>query len=304
MKNVLSSTLIATVAIFSISAPTLASGGFNEQNLPFGVDAPVSDHVFAPGSEAVIFSFPSASSTVVGSNGFIDGEQAGFFWSVARGDSVTETFSGPGNATSYTLDVDVITNSLVMTAVNWDVLINGVLVDNFDVAPGFVGTVSRAAMFTSIPGPNYTVELRVTNEVEGGGGSHTLRYAGIGLNEIDISGGAEGTVLCLDSFCDTFDCGLDADGVHTCRWNWNCAGTDLEDMIGFKVGPTFTLGGEINSQLTTWGWRIDAPGRFMELFRFDGVGQSTLQATDTFSLNSCDFAAPRPGQSILESLEQ
>jgi len=111
-------------------------------------------------------------------------------------------------------------------------------------------------------------------------------------------------VLCLDNFCDTVVCALDADNVHTCLWNSNCAGTDNQDMIGFKVGPTLTIGGEVNSAAATWGWRIDAPGRSMELFGFLGVGQSALQATDTFSLNTCDFAAPRPGQSILESLEQ
>ena len=39
------------------------------------------------------FAFPSASSTVVGSTGFIDDCQVGYFWSASRGDSVSQTFS-------------------------------------------------------------------------------------------------------------------------------------------------------------------------------------------------------------------
>lgn len=294
--------LIAAIGIFGLAGPARAADGqYNEMNLPWGVDAPRSDHVFTPGPEVVLFDFPSPNSSVVGSVGFIDDDEVGFFWSVMRGDSVTEIFTGPGSASSYSLDVDVIANSLVMTPVNWNVWINGVLVDNFNVNPGFVGTVSRSATFASIPGPSYVVELRVTNEVEGGGGSHTLRYAGIGFNDLDISGGAQGTVLCLDSFCDTFDCGIDNGGIVTCLWNWNCAGDDNEPLIGAKSGPDIAIGGEINSQGNTWGWTIDIPGRTMSLYGFVGVGQSFLQATDGFSLNSCDFA--RPGKSVMESLE-
>ena len=48
--------------------------------------------VTAPAS-AELHVFPSATSTVVGSVGFIDGDEIGFFWSVARGDSVEENFT-------------------------------------------------------------------------------------------------------------------------------------------------------------------------------------------------------------------
>src|SRR4051812_19346127 len=45
---------------------------------------------------AAVHPFPSAASTIVGSVGFIDSEQVGYFWSANRGDSVAETLSGPG----------------------------------------------------------------------------------------------------------------------------------------------------------------------------------------------------------------
>jgi hypothetical protein len=134
------------------------------------------------------FSFPSASSSVIGSVGFIDADQVGYFWSAASGHSVAETFSGPAAITSYTLDVDVITNVLNSGAfVNWDVIINGVTVDNFTVVQGFLGTVSRSAGFAAIAGPTYAVSLKVTNVVAGGQGSHTFRYAGAGLHALGLN---------------------------------------------------------------------------------------------------------------------
>lgn len=140
-------------------------------------------------AQATLFDFPSDGSTIVGSTGFLDSEQAGYFWSVSRGDSVTESFTGPAVVWAYALHVDVIENVLNSGAfVNWNVIINGVTVDNFTVAEGFVGTVNRTASFASIPGPGYTVELRVTNEVAGGQGSHTLRYAGVGNHQVELIG--------------------------------------------------------------------------------------------------------------------
>jgi len=292
--------IVAIATVLSSAAGHAADGAFSEMNLPWGTEVPPSDHEFTPGPEA-LFTFPSDDSIVVGSGGFIDSTQVGFFWSADRGDSVSETFTGPPVATSYTLDVDVITNTLVSVGTNWQVLINGVEVDLFPVSPGFVGTVSRTAMFPDIPGPTYTVELRLVNEIPPGGGSHTFRYAGFGLNQIDISEGAVGTVICLDSFCDTFDCGIDNGNIVTCSWNYNCSGTDNEQLIGGKFGPDIAVGGEINGQGTTWGWTIDVPNSTMSLYRWDGVGQSFLQTTDTFTLNSCDFA--RSGASVLESIQ-
>lgn len=232
-----------------------------------------------------VFTFPSALSIVVGSVGFIDAEQVGFFWSVARGDSVTQTFAGPPTINQYSLDVDVISNGLNNGAfVNWDVLINSVVVDNFTVNEGFLGTVSRSAGFAAMGGPNYTVELRVTNEVAGGQGAHTLRYAGIGFNQVELTGPG-GTRVCLDSFCDVFFCGRDNGNNISCEWDWTCTGTDNEEMIGTIVGQTVTIGGLLEAIGLTESGVFDASTRTVDLWIWNGIGSTSLLASDTWTLN-------------------
>jgi len=159
-----------------------------------------------PGDVDTIFSYPSASSTVVASVGFINAEEVGYFWSASRGDSVTETFTAGSSISSYKLDVDVVSNALNGGAfVNWNVTINGILVDNFTVNEGFFGTVSRTASFSAIAGPNYTVQVRVTNEVPGGQGSHTLRYAGVGAHQVELIGQSDPVrFLQLNEFPDCY----------------------------------------------------------------------------------------------------
>jgi hypothetical protein len=124
--------------------------------------------------------FPSFDSTVVGSVGFIDDTQVGWFWSVARGDSVEETFStGAGKIDRAFFKFIVPTNSLDPGAfVDWDVLINGVLVGSFRINEGQTGPVALDLKFPAIAGPNYTIRFEVKNEVAGGAGSHSLGYAG------------------------------------------------------------------------------------------------------------------------------
>jgi hypothetical protein len=134
------------------------------------------------------FAFPSPGSTVVGSVGFIDGDEIGWFWSVARGDTVSETLSSSlptiGGAI---LDVELVDNVLNSGAyVDWDVKINGVLVDSFTVNEGFTGPIHREMSFAPIAGPDYLVELVVTNEVAGGEGSHSLAYAGAHAHSIEL----------------------------------------------------------------------------------------------------------------------
>jgi hypothetical protein len=125
------------------------------------------------------YAFPSATSSVVASVGFIDATQVGYFWSVSRGDSVTETFSGPASITQVGLKVSVPTNALNSGAyVAWSLEINGTPVARFKVPQGFVGAKKLFKTFSAITGPTYTVKLRVTNEVAPGQGSITLVYAG------------------------------------------------------------------------------------------------------------------------------
>jgi hypothetical protein len=61
---------------------------------------------------AAVFDFPSRSSTVVASVGFIDAQQIGSFWSVSRGDRVSQSFAGPDLVNRAILQLDVVTNVL------------------------------------------------------------------------------------------------------------------------------------------------------------------------------------------------
>jgi hypothetical protein len=146
----------------------------------------------------VTYPFPSSNSTVVASVGFIDADEVGFFWSAARGDLVSETFSGPPAIFGATLMVEVVGNVLNSGAfVDWDIEINGVVVGSFTVNQGFTGPITRNLTFPKIFGPMYTVTIRVTNEVAGGQGSHTLAYAGPFAHSIKLS----------DIFCPTIGSG-------------------------------------------------------------------------------------------------
>jgi hypothetical protein len=134
--------------------------------------------VHAASSET--FSFPSSGSTVVGSVGFINAEEVGWFWSVTRGDTAYETFNtSMATINGAVLDIEVVTNVLSPGAqVDWNVEINDVLVDSFTVNNGFTGPIHRVLNFAAISGPDYKVEIIVTNEVADGAGSHSLAYSG------------------------------------------------------------------------------------------------------------------------------
>lgn len=134
--------------------------------------------------------FPSSASTVVGSVGFIDGDEVGHFWSVSRGDRVSETFADPlASVNRAIINVGVPRNSLTSgNFVDWEVSLNGTVVDMFRVDSGFLGTVSRDVMFAPVGavGGSYDVTYRALNEVPGGGGSHTFAYAGDFSHSIEL----------------------------------------------------------------------------------------------------------------------
>lgn len=124
------------------------------------------------------FDFPSINSTVVGSSGFIDDTAVGYFWSVARGDGVSETFSASNCINNANLKIEVLENVLAPSAfVDWELVINGVVVGSFTVEAGFTGELFLNLSFPKITGPIYQVDLRVTNEVPSGSGSISLAYA-------------------------------------------------------------------------------------------------------------------------------
>ena len=131
--------------------------------------------------------FPSASSTVVGSTGFVDDDEVGYFWSAARGDKVEETFTDKKKVKKATLAVDVVYNGLAAgTEVDWTLSINGKDVGSFVVTPGQTGAITNNYKFKKIKGPKYDVEIRVTNEVPPGGGAITLGYGAAAPHTITL----------------------------------------------------------------------------------------------------------------------
>lgn len=176
----------------AVATPALASatGSAAGANNLGGASAAVhAVRAAAPNTIAAAHAFPSASSTVIASTGFVDSEQVGYFWSAARGDSVAETFSGPAHVKKIILKLDVVSNGLAAGAhVDWAVSVNGTDVGTFTVVSGQTGPLTEKDSFAPIGGGSYAVKIRVTNEVAGGDGAHTLRYAGAGPHSVKLKG--------------------------------------------------------------------------------------------------------------------
>lgn len=131
----------------------------------------------AASTVAGVHVYPSSSSTVVGSVGFISPNEVGYFWSSVRGDSVQQTLSDPlGAVNQLKLDIRVPTNSLASgNRVDWAVELNGTEVGMFTVTSGQTGLISETFDFPDIVGGgSYTLRMEVRNLVPGGGGSHTF----------------------------------------------------------------------------------------------------------------------------------
>lgn len=144
----------------------------------------------APSAQAITFNldFPSGTSTVVGSIGFIDSDEMGYFWTASRGDSVTEAFGTTGLASANRLDLrfNVTRNVLATGAFTaWDVLVNGTSVGGWSWASGDgIGTVSLSLLFPTIlaagDGDDFTIRMAVLNVVADGAGSIALGFPGSG----------------------------------------------------------------------------------------------------------------------------
>jgi hypothetical protein len=133
----------------------------------------------APAAEECCpWGFPSFGSTVVGSVGFINDAEIGWFSSATRGDSVTQTFfGGPPIARRASLKIDVVENTLTNgAAVEWNFVVNGHVVGSFSVVQGFTGEMHEVFTFAKVRGPTFHVALVVTNDVPLGDGAHTLAY--------------------------------------------------------------------------------------------------------------------------------
>ncbi len=130
------------------------------------------------GCKATRYEFPSEESTVISSVGFLNGVEVGWFWSAARGDSVSQKFAANEVINRAVLDIDVVSNVLAPGAyVEWELVINGTSVGSFTVEDGFTGRVTADVVFPVLVGPLYQVELKVVNQVPVGDGSITLAYA-------------------------------------------------------------------------------------------------------------------------------
>lgn len=181
---------VATAAALTlaIATPALANasthGGVGANNLRGGARAGQSFHPTVPATK---HAFPSANSTVIGSTGFIDSYEVGYFWSASRGDSVEQSFSGPATIKKATFKLDVPYNSLVGANVDWTASINGTDIGSFSVTPGLTGPVTEQFKFAKMTGGTYDVKIRVTNEVPGGDGSITLAYAQSYAHKVSLS---------------------------------------------------------------------------------------------------------------------
>jgi len=132
--------------------------------------------------------YPSASSIVVASTGQIEPGEYGSFWSVARGDSITQTFTGTGLASVNELDLVLpITQYGLQVPVDWNVKVNNQLVGSWVWTPGAsTGQLDVTYRFPDIVGADsYTVSMQVSNEVPPGDGS-----IAIGTGTMTLQGGS------------------------------------------------------------------------------------------------------------------
>jgi hypothetical protein len=127
--------------------------------------------------------FPSTNSTVVASLGFISPTEIGYFWSVARGDSVSQTFTGTGLTSVNHLDLHLnipenFLNSGAFT--NWNVSLNGVIVGSWMwTDTSGIGPLDLSYSFLDVVGDGtYAIRMAVTNQVPPGSGSIALSVPG------------------------------------------------------------------------------------------------------------------------------
>jgi hypothetical protein len=125
--------------------------------------------------------FPSDNSSVIASVGVIASGEYGYFWSVARGDSITETFFGTGLSSVNGLDLSFsVTRNVLLENVYWDVFVNGSDVGDWNWTPtSGTGLLNLSYIFGDIVGNGtYEIAMRVENEVAGGAGSIAIGFPG------------------------------------------------------------------------------------------------------------------------------
>jgi hypothetical protein len=230
----------------------------------------------AVGAQATTFEFPSSSSTVV-SSGAAPAGTVGYFWSKARGDKVSQAFVGPSYIEHATLTVQPSSNALTSGAeVDWTVSINSVDIGSFVVPSGTTSPITFERSFTAMPGPNYAVEMRVTNEVGSGQGSISLpSTGGTGSHSLDLSNaGPPDTVLTSEPAAVTaatsatfafsssrtnvtgFQCSLDHTGFVPCTSPKSYAAL-ASGTHSFEVSAIDAMG-NIDPSPAAWQWTVTA----------------------------------------------
>lgn len=225
-------------------------------------------------AQAATFEFPSSFSTVVAGPG-APADQAGYFWSKARGDKVSQAFVGPLYVDHVALTVQPAQNVLSAGAeVDWTLAINGVDIGSFVVPSGTTAPILLERSFAPIAGPNYAIELRVTNEVGSGQGSITLASTGNpGAHVIDLanvvapdttlSGGPPATTTAKStsfSFASSqsdvtgFQCSLDHTGFLPCTSPRSYSGLSLGAHT-FEVSAVDT-GGNADPTPASQQWTV------------------------------------------------
>ena len=128
-----------------------------------------------PALADVTETYPSLSSTVIDS-GVNTSSEFCCFWDAARGDSITQTYTGTGLASVTGLDLSFTIPANFLNSggvVDWNVLVTGTAVGSWNWTEGDgTGPVNRAFNFAGIAGAGtYTLEMAVTNNVPPGEGS-------------------------------------------------------------------------------------------------------------------------------------
>jgi hypothetical protein len=141
--------------------------------------------------------FPSAGSTVIGSDGTIITGEYGYFWSEARGDSITQAFTGTGlsSVDSLSLIFSVPANDLLGPDLTWNVLVNGNVVGDWSISEAD-GTTVEDLNYSFLPitgSGTYTIAMDVSDEIPVGDGSIAIGDGQMTLNGSAVTGVPDST---------------------------------------------------------------------------------------------------------------
>lgn len=131
----------------------------------------------AAAEASVTVNFPEAGTVYVsatnGSGTIPAGGQSAYMWTT--GDHVVDFYAATGLASATSLSATFTIQNYLSVDQFFDVLVNGVDVGAYDVAPdggsGAYQTLSFSKTFATIAGPNYGLEYVLDNTIPGGDGS-------------------------------------------------------------------------------------------------------------------------------------